>query len=102
MSQMTWTTAQQAAIDARGQNLLLSAAAGSGKTRISSGIAKALSEAEQERNTPLARHLSRQLALMSSAQISTLDSFFQTLIRRYFYLIDLDPNTKMLTDSNER
>lgn len=139
MSQMTWTTAQQAAIDARGQNLLLSAAAGSGKTavlterikklitdmddpaditellvltftrasagemktRISSGIAKALSEAEQERNTPLARHLSRQLALMSSAQISTLDSFFQTLIRRYFYLIDLDPNTKMLTDSNE-
>ena len=139
MSQMTWTTAQQAAIDARGQNLLLSAAAGSGKTaglterikklitdmddpaditellvltftrasagemkaRISSGIAKALSEAEQERNTPLARHLSRQLALMSSSQISTLDSFFQTLIRRYFYLIDLDPNTKMLTDSNE-
>ena len=139
MSQMTWTTAQQAAIDARGQNLLLSAAAGSGKTavlterikklitdmddpaditellvltftrasagemktRISSGIAKALSEAEQERNTPLARHLSRQLALISSAQISTLDSFFQTLIRRYFYLIDLDPNTKMLTDSNE-
>ena len=136
---MTWTTAQQAAIDARGQNLLLSAAAGSGKTavlterikklitdmddpaditellvltftrasagemktRISSGIAKALSEAEQERNTPLARHLSRQLALMSSAQISTLDSFFQTLIRRHFYLIDLDPNTKMLTDSNE-
>ena len=85
MSQMTWTTAQQAAIDARGQNLLLSAAAGSGKTavlterikklitdmddpaditellvltftrasagemktRISSGIAKSLSEAEQ-------------------------------------------------------
>jgi len=30
MSQMTWTTAQQAAIDARRQNLLLSAAAGSG------------------------------------------------------------------------
>ena len=28
MSQMTWTTAQQAAIDARRQNLLLSAAAG--------------------------------------------------------------------------
>lgn len=77
------------------------ASAGEMKTRISSGIAKALSEAEQERNTPLARHLSRQLALMSSAQISTLDSFFQTLIRRYFYLIDLDPNTKMLTDSNE-
>lgn len=34
MSQMTWTTAQQAAIDARGQNLLLSAAAGSGKTAV--------------------------------------------------------------------
>lgn len=34
MSQMTWTTAQQAAIDARRQNLLLSAAAGSGKTAV--------------------------------------------------------------------
>lgn len=34
MSQMTWTTAQQAAIDAREQNLLLSAAAGSGKTAV--------------------------------------------------------------------
>ena len=33
MSQMTWTTAQQAAIDARGQNLLLSAAAGHTRTQ---------------------------------------------------------------------
>ena len=139
MSKMTWTAAQQSALDARNQNLLLAASAGSGKTavltarikelltdtdnpldiseilvltftraaagemktRIASNISKALLQAREKNDTGLIRHLSRQLSLLSGAQISTLDSFFQTLIRQYFYLIDLDPDTQILSDVNE-
>lgn len=119
---MAWTNEQQAAIDSRGQTLLLSAAAGSGKTavlveriirrlldkeypiditellvvtftkaaaaemrdRIGTALLKALSETKDPR-------VERQLALLPSAQISTLHAFCQHVIRKYFYTIDLDP-----------
>ena len=119
---MAWTNEQQAAIDSRGQTLLLSAAAGSGKTavlveriirrlldkeypvditellvvtftkaaaaemrdRIGTALMKALSETQNPR-------VERQLALLPSAQISTLHAFCQHVIRKYFYTIDLDP-----------
>ena len=119
---MAWTNEQQAAIDSRGQTLLLSAAAGSGKTavlveriirrlldkeypvditellvvtftkaaaaemrdRIGTALMKALSETQDPR-------VERQLALLPSAQISTLHAFCQHVIRKYFYTIDLDP-----------
>lgn len=119
---MAWTNEQQAAIDSRGQTLLLSAAAGSGKTavlveriirrlldkeypiditellvvtftkaaaaemrdRIGTALMKALSEMKDSR-------VERQLALLPSAQISTLHAFCQHVIRKYFYTIDLDP-----------
>lgn len=119
---MAWTNEQQAAIDSRGQTLLLSAAAGSGKTavlveriirrlldkeypiditellvvtftkaaaaemrdRIGTALMKALSETKDPR-------VERQLALLPSAQISTLHAFCQHVIRKYFYTIDLDP-----------
>lgn len=119
---MAWTNEQQAAIDSRGQTLLLSAAAGSGKTavlveriirrlldkeypiditellvvtftkaaaaemrdRIGTALMKALSETKDPR-------VERQLALLPSAQISTLHAFCQHIIRKYFYTIDLDP-----------
>lgn len=119
---MAWTNEQQAAIDSRGQTLLLSAAAGSGKTavlveriirrlldkeypiditellvvtftkaaaaemrdRIGTALTKALSETKDPR-------VERQLALLPSAQISTLHAFCQHVIRKYFYTIDLDP-----------
>ena len=118
---MAWTNEQQAAIDSRGQTLLLSAA-GSGKTavlveriirrlldkeypiditellvvtftkaaaaemrdRIGTALMKALSETKDPR-------VERQLALLPSAQISTLHAFCQHVIRKYFYTIDLDP-----------
>ena len=119
---MAWTKEQQAAIDSRGQTLLLSAAAGSGKTavlveriirrlldpaapvdmtellivtftkaaaaemreRVASALAKVLAETGDPA-------VERQLALLPSAHISTLHSFCQDVIRRYFYTIDLDP-----------
>lgn len=122
MTNMAWTNEQQEAIDSRGQTLLLSAAAGSGKTavlveriirrlldkeypiditellvvtftkaaaaemrdRIGTALMKALSETKDPR-------VERQLALLPSAQISTLHAFCQHVIRKYFYTIDLDP-----------
>jgi ATP-dependent helicase/nuclease subunit A len=119
---MAWTKDQQEAIDSRGQTLLLSAAAGSGKTavlveriirrlldadhpvditellvvtftkaaaaemreRVASALTKALAEGG-------GADVEKQLALLPSAHISTLHSFCQAVIRRFFYRIDVDP-----------
>lgn len=139
MSNMTWTPEQEEALSLRHSSLLLSAAAGSGKTavlterikrrlmdtsdpsdvnellvltftkaaaaemksRISSSLTKALEAAHASHDMSLASHLERQLSLMGSAQISTLDSFFQSLIRQYFYLLNMDPKTRIVSDENE-
>ncbi len=136
---MSWTPQQEEALQVRNKNLLLSAAAGSGKTavlteriirlvkapenhtdinqllvltftkaaasemksRVSAALTRELDAASKAEDKPLMRHLERQITLLSSAQISTLDSFFQSLVRQYFYLLDLDPKTKILADENE-
>ena len=105
----TWTPSQEAAMQIDGKTLLVSAAAGSGKTSVlteriirkltdtehpadlsrmlivtftraaaaelKGRIAKALTEAMAK--DPENTHLSRQLFLLGSAQISTIDAFFQ-------------------------
>ncbi len=117
----SWTQAQEKAITLRGKSLLVSAAAGSGKTSVlteriirsltdrehpadlsrmlvvtftraaaaelRSRIAKALTEALGD--NPENRHLSRQLFLLGSAQISTIDSFFQKAVRENFRELSL-------------
>ncbi len=146
MSDMTWTKAQEEAITARGGNILLSAAAGSGKTavlaerilrrvtdpkepvginellvltftraaaaemrtRIGKALSAALEKAARSRDAaPTAKneaamtYLERQTALLGSASISTIDSFCQSLLRQYFYKLDLDPDFRILSDDNE-
>lgn len=146
MSNMTWTKAQEEAIQARGVNILLSAAAGSGKTavlaerilrrvtdpkepvginellvltftraaaaemrtRIGKALAAALEKAAKTRdaaptaaNEAAVTYLKRQTALLGSASISTIDSFCQSLLRQYFYKLDLDPDFRILSDDNE-
>lgn len=134
-----WTKEQEEALDARGQNLLLSAAAGSGKTavlteriirlvedpkshtdinellvltftkaaasemkaRVSKALSDALKKADEADDEPRIHHLEKQVSLLGSAQISTLDSYFQSIIRQYFYLLDLDPKVRILSDENE-
>ena len=134
-----WTKEQEEALSVRGKNLLLSAAAGSGKTavlteriarlvkdpanhtdinellvltftkaaasemkaRISQALSDALKEADEADDEGRIRHLEKQISLLGSTQISTLDSYFQSIIRQYFYLLDLDPKTRIISDENE-
>lgn len=120
---ITWTEEQQRVISLRDRNILVSAAAGSGKTavlvqrilskvmdeahpvdvdrllimtftraaagemreRLSSALEKALME------DPCNEHLQRQMTLIHTAQITTIDGFCAYIIRNYFHLIGLDP-----------
>ncbi|MBQ9805597.1 MAG: UvrD-helicase domain-containing protein [Clostridia bacterium] len=129
----TWnpTPSQELAISVRGKTLLVSAAAGSGKTRVlteriistltdsenpadlsrilvvtftraaaaelKGRIAEALSSALAE--DPGNEHLSKQLLKLGSAHISTIDSFFQKLVRNNFEKLGLTANFRIAEDS---
>ena len=120
---VTWTEEQQKVISLRNRNILVSAAAGSGKTavlvqrilskildkehpvdidrllimtftraaagemkeRISAALEQALFE------EPDNEHLQRQMTLIHTAQITTIDSFCSYIIKNYFHMIGLDP-----------
>ena len=118
-----WTEEQQKVISLRNRSILVSAAAGSGKTavlverilamltdknhpvdidrllimtftraaagemreRITSALESALYE------DPDNEHLQRQMNLIHTAQITTIDGFCSYVIRNYFHMIGLDP-----------
>ena len=120
---VTWTEEQKKVISLRDRNILVSAAAGSGKTavlvqRILSKImdqthpvdidrmlimtfTRAAAGEMKERITaaleqaiyedPDNDHLQRQMTLIHTAQITTIDGFCSYVIRNYFHMIDLDP-----------
>lgn len=74
------------------------AAAREMKERIKSAIQQAITgESDSEQK----QHLVRQMSLLSQASISTLHAFCLQVIRRYYYLIDLDPIFRLLTDETE-
>ncbi|QEK11428.1 helicase-exonuclease AddAB subunit AddA [Crassaminicella thermophila] len=121
-----WTTDQKSAIDSRGSNLLVAAAAGSGKTAVlveriiqmiikdkididrllivtftnaAAGemrerIGAAILE-ELEKKDENEEHLRRQMNLLNRASISTLHSFCIDVVKKYFHLIDIDPNFRI-------
>ncbi|WP_240546343.1 UvrD-helicase domain-containing protein [Paenibacillus artemisiicola] len=124
----TWTDDQWRAIVTGGSNILVAAAAGSGKTavlveRIIRKIAndtdvdrllvatftKAAAAEMKERirialekeldKRPDSDHLRRQLALMGRASITTLHSFCLDVIRRYYSLIGLDPGFRIANET---
>ena len=122
--QRTWTANQLSAITARGGSVIVSAAAGSGKTTVlvervirmitdpdpekrvdvdrllivtytraaaaelRTRLFNALAEAIRE--NPSDAGLVRQQALLSKANISTVDSFCSSLAREFFYELDID------------
>ncbi|MDT2760337.1 helicase-exonuclease AddAB subunit AddA [Enterococcus xiangfangensis] len=74
------------------------AAATEMKERVQSALQEAINE---ETNQELKNHFTHQLTLLPTANISTLHSFCSKVIQRFFYLIDLDPSYRMLTDDTE-
>lgn len=124
---MEWTEEQKKVIELRDRNILVSAAAGSGKTavlverilsmvtdekhpvdidrllivtftkaaagemkeRIRDAIDRRLEEDSEN------EYLQRQLALLHNAQITTIDSFCQYVLKSYFHVIDLDPGYRV-------
>ncbi|PLT27707.1 helicase-exonuclease AddAB subunit AddA [Peribacillus deserti] len=131
-SDVTWTDSQWKAIWAKDQDILVAAAAGSGKTAVLVNriiqkllsdedplnidellvvtftnasaaemrhrIAEALEAAIQENHD--SQHIRKQLSLINRASISTLHSFCLEVIRKYYYLIDVDPGFR-IADSTE-
>ncbi len=127
MVERKWTAEQQKAITLRGNNILVAAGAGSGKTSVlieriiqrlldqndpvdvdkllvvtytnaaaaemKHRLAVALHNAVNEQ--PRNKHLARQLSLLQRAQITTLHSFCLDVVKKYAYLLDLDPESKV-------
>ncbi len=113
MGEVKWTQDQQKVIDLRDANILVSAAAGSGKTavlveRIIQEVTQGESPIDIDRllvvtftkaaaaemrqrvgkameksliDHPKDKRLQRQLSLLHNAQITTIDSFCQNIIR---------------------
>lgn len=145
MSETKWTPEQRQVIRARDRDLLVSAAAGSGKTavlveriirmltdpdapldvdqllvvtftraaahemkeKIRRAIQEAVNEARSQldptdRQKALLSHLQRQLTLVHSAQITTIDSFCAYVVRNHFNEIDLEPDFRIAEEGEIR
>ncbi len=125
MEEVKWTKEQQLAINEKGQNILVAAAAGSGKTavlveRIINKIIKekididkilvvtfTKAAASEMRGRILDAiykeiekdakntHLQKQITLLSKASICTIDSFCLDVVKNNFFEIGISPNLKI-------
>ena len=120
---MTWTSEQKQVIDLRDRSLLVSAAAGSGKTAVlvqriiericdvdidrllvvtfTNAAAGEMRErvqaaiAKRVEENPDNTHLRRQEVLAGHAHITTIDSFCLSVLREHFQEIELDPGFRI-------
>ena len=121
-----WTKEQNDAIQDRNNNLLVAAAAGSGKTAVlveriiqlivndkvdidrmlivtftqaaAGEMRERISSAlltELEKDCENDEYLRSQINLLNRASISTLHAFCMDVVKRYFHLIDIDPNFRI-------
>lgn len=128
MSKFKPTPAQERAINDRQKNILVSASAGSGKTAVLvDRVIKLLKEnrdlnidemllvtftKEAARNMRERirqrlikdpdQHMKAQINRLALANISTIHSFCEQLIKRYYYVIGLDPQYRLVTDQTEQ
>ncbi|MCL0330716.1 helicase-exonuclease AddAB subunit AddA [Apilactobacillus xinyiensis] len=132
---MQYTESQEKAVyNQYNGNVLVSASAGSGKTRVlvdrvinklinqnvsidellivtfTRAAAKEMRERIQTalrqklKNSKKAQEklfLLKQLRKLPIANISTLDAFCQTILQRYYYIINLDPEFRVMADQTE-
>lgn len=130
-----WTADQKKAIYNRGHDILVSAAAGSGKTTIlikriiemlkhdgedidnllvatfTEAAAQEMKERlltslkkelNQETDPEMKKHLQKQIFRVPMANISTLHAFCLSVIKKFYYVIELDPNFRLLSDDTEK
>ncbi|MGN0527170.1 MAG: helicase-exonuclease AddAB subunit AddA [Acutalibacteraceae bacterium] len=129
-----WTENQQKAIDARGMQILVSAAAGSGKTAVltervknilsnteepcsvsnilvvtftrsaaaemKDRIYKALAKSVSLNSADNTDYLRRQMTLLPTADICTMDSFCTKIVRENFHLSNVGVDFKLLDDKD--
>ena len=125
MSKVKWTTEQMQAIEKTGNNILVAAAAGSGKTAVlveriinkiinqkinideilvvtftnaaASEMRERILEAIYKKieEEPENNHLQKQINLISRASICTIDSFCLDVVKNNFYEIDISPNFRI-------
>ena len=133
MSKFQWTKEQEKAINTRDKNILVSAAAGSGKTAVLvDRIRKLVSEegvpisqflvvtftkaaasemkdklrnsikgelANDDISMDKSRYLRKQLVDLETANISTFHAFGLSVIKRFFYKLDMEPNLGIIEDT---
>ena len=125
MSKVKWTNEQLRAIEETGNNILVAAAAGSGKTAVlveriinkivnqkinideilvvtftnaaASEMRERILEAIYEKieENPQNNHLQKQINLIGRASICTIDSFCLDIVKNNFYEIDISPNFRI-------
>jgi ATP-dependent helicase/nuclease subunit A len=121
MGENRWSAEQRSVIESRNENLLVSAAAGAGKTSVlverilrlitqdgldvdrllvmtftkdaASHMREKLADGLEKLilDNPDDRNLQRQQMLLHNASITTIDSFCSSVVREYFHEIDIDP-----------
>lgn len=126
-----FTDKQLAAINHNDGNIVVSASAGSGKTKVMvERLIRLISEDRADVKDILAvtftklaageikerlgkaligriregkdiKRLKKQLSDLPMASISTIDSFLNSLLRKYFYLADVDPSFSIVADAEE-
>ncbi len=125
MAEIRLTPEQQKVVDTRNCNLLVAAAAGSGKTAVLvKRIIKKVTQEGQDidrllivtftnaaaaemrerigaaieealSGNPEDAHLQRQMMLLHNAQITTIHSFCLSVIREFFHVLSLDPGFRI-------
>ncbi len=125
MGEVKWTTEQLQAIESKGSNILVAAAAGSGKTAVlveriihkiiddkmdidkllvvtftnaaAAEMRERILEAiyKELEQDPANEHLQKQITLLNKASICTIHSFCLDVIRNHFYEIDLPSNFRI-------
>lgn len=117
---MAFTSEQLEAINKEGENIIVSAGAGSGKTavltervirKLNDGVPidhilvltftnEAAGEMKSRiRSSIIKNNLTKQLTLLDSAYITTFDSFAFSIVKKYHYLLNINPNVKIIDSS---
>lgn len=129
MSSFQPTPEQARAINDRDRDILVSASAGSGKTAVlvdrvikllkedrhlnidemllvtfTKEAAKNMRERIRQRlvSDKNDQHMKKQINRLALANISTIHSFCEQIIKRYYYVIGLDPQYRLVTDATEQ